>query len=416
MNLNLWFIWIDLERREKDEYRAAKARLGPVWNLDAHWILLSPFPGWRVNNVRSALDMANHEAVRRLAERLAGLTVGVIARALVETCRDIALVWGGSTLLGAGTGAAIGSLAGGVGAVPGALAGAGVGTQVGARLLGALGLAELLQDLGSQVPQALSHYARGLELAWGRYSLCWTEEPDVHRASKAIAEGHVLLAVAVLSALAAYLTRGRGDPAVRGRILQQMRENPRLGAKVADWVAAHEDELVRNPALKPKQHQVTMAAAPARDVGPPVTPSQLRRAKAEAEGPPGGGRPPEPPKPPPRPPEPGRLPPKPVPCFHPYDKRKFRRLAPDKQREYLEDMARQLRRQEERINDLTAAQLRRRGTTLPGTGAIPSRQVSSGGSVATSRMMCSRASARAWSGAASIPVTRSAWLRSARSS
>jgi hypothetical protein len=35
-------------------------------------VLQSPFPGWRVNNIRSALDMANHEAVRRLAERLAG--------------------------------------------------------------------------------------------------------------------------------------------------------------------------------------------------------------------------------------------------------------------------------------------------------------------------------------------------------
>jgi hypothetical protein len=35
--------------------------------------LQSPFPGWRADNIRSALDMANHEAVRRLAERLAGL-------------------------------------------------------------------------------------------------------------------------------------------------------------------------------------------------------------------------------------------------------------------------------------------------------------------------------------------------------
>jgi hypothetical protein len=47
-----------------------------------------------------------------------------------------------------------------------------------------------------------------------------------------------------------------------------------------------------------------------------------------------------------------------VPCFHPFDKRKFRRLAPEKQREYLEDMAKQLRRQEERINELTAAQFK----------------------------------------------------------
>ena len=72
------------------------------------------------------------------------------------------------------------------------------------------------------------------------------------RAGDEIADGHVLLILAVLSALAASLTRGRSDPAAHARILQDIRQSRRLGPALADWVAAHEDELVRHPALKPR--------------------------------------------------------------------------------------------------------------------------------------------------------------------
>jgi hypothetical protein len=351
-----------LRLRERDEYDRA-SRLRHRWgsrplDYDDDWLLRSPHLGWRVDQVRSALRWADAAVARKLAERLAGLEVRTVALALAVACADMALVWGGSVLLGAGAGAALGSLAGGVGAVPGAVLGAGLGAQFGGVVLGLLGLAALAQDLGEGLPQAMRHYERGLKLAWGEPDAVFPEPPDPMQAGDEIAKGHVLLIVAVLSALAAYLTRGRSDPAARARILQDIRQSRRLGPALADWVAAHADELMRHPALQPRRQQVTMAAAPARDAGPPVTPSQLRRAKAEAEGPPGGGRPPEPPRPPPRPPEPGRLPPRPVPCFHPFDKRKFRRLGPEQQREYLEEMARQLRRQEERINDLTAAQFK----------------------------------------------------------
>lgn len=293
MTLNPWFVWVDLERREKQEYRAAeRARgQGPRWNLDHYWILESPFPGWRVQKLHSALQSTNWRVGQRLAERLDGLDVKAIAQALAETCQDIALVWGGSALLGAGAGAVLGSLAGGVGALPGAALGAGVGTQVGAWVLGMLGLAGLLQDLGDQVPRALRHYAAGLELAWGQYNQYRSKEPDTFGAADEIAEGHVLLATAVLSALAAWLTRGRGDLAARARLLLQLRQNPRLGAGLADWVAAHEDQLIAHPGLRPRRPQVTtMAAAPAKDVGPAVTPGQLRRLR-EA-GPQGAGQPP----------------------------------------------------------------------------------------------------------------------------
>ena len=45
-----------------------------------------------------------------------------------------------------------------------------------------------------------------------------------------------------------------------------------------------------------------------------------------------------------------------VPCFHPFDKKKFMRMTKDEQTAYLKEMAAQLKRQEEAINSLTAAQ------------------------------------------------------------
>ncbi|WP_284618495.1 polymorphic toxin type 15 domain-containing protein [Aquabacterium humicola] len=58
--------------------------------------------------------------------------------------------------------------------------------------------------------------------------------------------------------------------------------------------------------------------------------------------------------------EPPRRPPDPtphrVPCFHPYDKKKFQRMTPDEQKAYLKEMSKQLQRQQDEINNMTAAQ------------------------------------------------------------
>ncbi|MCA8031020.1 polymorphic toxin type 15 domain-containing protein [Burkholderia cepacia] len=53
-----------------------------------------------------------------------------------------------------------------------------------------------------------------------------------------------------------------------------------------------------------------------------------------------------------------RLPEKKLPCFHPYDKAKFAKMTAQEQRAYLAEYAKQLRRQEEEINKLTAAQFK----------------------------------------------------------
>lgn len=121
----------------------------------------------RVERVQGALFLSGPTALRILAERLPGIDLGAIGEILLSACKDIALVWGGSVLLGGTAGAAVGFFLGGVGAVPGAVAGAGIGVQAGTWVLGVLGLASLAEDLVAAVPQALAHYERGIRMAWG---------------------------------------------------------------------------------------------------------------------------------------------------------------------------------------------------------------------------------------------------------
>jgi nicotinamidase-related amidase len=124
---------------------------------------------------------------------------------------------------------------------------------------------------------------------------------DAKSAPRTLSYGHMLLMVTMLTALLAYLSRGKGDPAAKARILQEIRESPRLGHKVADWVAANEEALARHPGLKPKEQQVVMMSGAKPPAEPPMTPSQLRKAAGLDSGSP----PPKPPAPPtPKPPPP----------------------------------------------------------------------------------------------------------------
>ena len=83
----------------------------------------------------------------------------------------------------------------------------------------------LAQNLAEAVPQALGHYERGIRMA------CWRpveardapDRPDL---------AHDALMTAILAVLAACLTRGRGDPAARARILRQ-----RPGCPMRTWTS-----------------------------------------------------------------------------------------------------------------------------------------------------------------------------------
>jgi len=267
-------LWWKLESLE-DEYRRADGHSGymPYDDHDDR-----EARSGRVDRVRSALFFSGVEARSMLTARLAGIDLSTVIQILLDACKDVAMCWGGSVLAGGAFGATFGTFAGGVGAIPGAAIGAGMGTQIGAWVLGMLGLKALIEDLGTAVPDALRHYEGGLRMAWGPVRR-WesAESMGMDGAAHELALGHVVLMTAMLSALLAYLTRSRGNPAAKVRLLQEIRQSPRLGPKVADWVAANEDVLARHPGLKPKERQVMMSQAkpPAE---PPMTPSQLRKA------------------------------------------------------------------------------------------------------------------------------------------
>lgn len=93
--------------------------------------------------------------------------------------------------------------------------------------------------------------------------------------------GHVLLIIAMLSALLAYLSRGRE----RGAVLQEIRSSAKLGPKVADWLVHNEGRLQVHPALQPRPARAGGSAGHE----PPAPPPPPRRPRGEEE--PSGPRP-----------------------------------------------------------------------------------------------------------------------------
>lgn len=241
----------------------------------------SPGPGAAL---RGALFLSGCVAHRLIAERLPGIDLSGITEILLSACKEVAVIWGGSILLGGLAGGVVGFFGFGIGTVPGAGVGAGVGTQLGAWALGILGLKALIEDLGTAIPKALRHYELGFKPAWGPVRR-WEHDQGADRAPHELAEGHIVLTVAMLSALTAYLTRGRGDPAARARILAEISQSPKLGPKVADWVTANEDKLIRHPALQPEGRQVGIASQAKPPDNSPLTPSQVRQGARKNETP-----------------------------------------------------------------------------------------------------------------------------------
>jgi hypothetical protein len=185
-----------------------------------------------------------------------------------------------------------GALFGGLGAVPGAAAGAAVGSQVGLWVLALLGLKSLVEGLTDAMSRAFHHYALGFREAWGplpgereRNTLgIGLGRGDVHRAANDMANGHVLMIIAILSALTAYLTRGRSDKAL---MLQEIHDSKRLGPKVAQWVEQNEDKLLSHPALQSRRHGTAAGggeAPPATQAPKRESPNKTKALKGEAAG------------------------------------------------------------------------------------------------------------------------------------
>lgn len=122
-------------------------------------------------------------------------------------------------------------------------------------LLAVLDLKCLAETIGKAVPEMARAYARGFALAWLAGELDIRETTHIlyykEQATDAFAMGHLSFVIAVLSAVAFYLSKGNFD---REILLQQV-SNSKLGPEVANWIAANEGKIVKHPALQPMMSQ-----------------------------------------------------------------------------------------------------------------------------------------------------------------
>jgi hypothetical protein len=209
----------------------------------------------RVDRVRQALDQSAPMAQRLMVQQLSGIGLSAVWDILIAACKEIALYYGGAVVTGAVVGGAIGSIAFGVGAAPGAVIGTAAGAQIGMWMLALLGLKELAESLGSMLPAALDHYERGFREAWGAtprdrrgsWNSSTPASGNTYTGAWHMAQGHVIMVLAILTALVAYLTRGRGNKAL---LMQEIRQSPRLGPKFAEWLIENEGRLLGHPQLQ----------------------------------------------------------------------------------------------------------------------------------------------------------------------
>lgn len=244
----------------------------------------------RVMRLRSALAKSGPIAFQTVTTKLEGIKLDAIWSILFSAVRDMALYYGGSVVLGTAIGAGLGSLAFGVGAIPGAAIGAEAGNVVGEWVLIYLGLKMLAEGLVNTIPPALRLYVQGFRIAWGptendrpdaRYSADYYHGEDM--AAHRFADGHVLMIMAILIAIVAYLTRGKSEEA----LMQAVRKSERLGTKMADWLEENKGRLLKNDNLKPK----VVERAPSQETQPDEL-RKKRNAGATEKGSSSSGAPP----------------------------------------------------------------------------------------------------------------------------
>lgn len=319
-------IWRYLERTE-DELRwgGYHAGAGQQYDSMGRRASSSSYGGWaheqmsRVSRVRQALNDSGPMARRMVGDRLSGINLSTVWHILVSACQDVALYYGGSVTAGGIIGGVGGAFFGGVGAFPGAAAGAAAGSYVGGAVLAMLGLKSLVEEAVEAILEALGYYRKGFVEAWGQL-----REDQQHGfgpssignpkfAAADFAQGHVILVTAILAALVAYLTKGKGDKAA---LLNEIGRSPRLGPRMATWVAENEARLRQHPALQSRRRGAVAAE--------PTPPKRRPEPKEE-------------------PPLPKGMPQKTVPCFKTND------LPKNK----IPEFDRQIAGQEKGLNSMT---------------------------------------------------------------
>ena len=259
---DMWRVWSMLQHKEDAlKWGGRQGSAGPEYDSIGRLVSSSAqgHLGWgnermgRVGRLRKALRDSGPLAFEMIAQRLTGIDLSAIWPILVSACQDIALYYGGTVVAGGLIGGVGGALLGGVGAVPGAAAGAAAGSYAGGWVLAMLGLKSLVEGLAQAIPEALRYYESGFLEAWGplrqdrQHGFVSRATGDPAFAALDFANGHVIMVLAILTALLAYFTRGKGDKAA---LLNDIRRSPRLGPRVAKWIEENERRLAQHPALQ----------------------------------------------------------------------------------------------------------------------------------------------------------------------
>ncbi|QVI71143.1 DUF6861 domain-containing protein [Pseudomonas syringae] len=212
----------------------------------------------RVRCVRQACDLGEKEATDSILKRFSDLDIRSIIDEMISTVVDMAMIIIGSALTGATIGGGVGLLAGGVGAFPGATAGALIGVQAGTWILGVLGLASIAEFFTEGLKPIATGYIRGVSTAWNGprertgnpLSSFSDDSMAAQQGAWDIARSHEAVVILLLSAIVAYLTRGRGN----ARMLASEMRGSQRGAKLGQWMLKHEEDLKQHPDLKAPEH------------------------------------------------------------------------------------------------------------------------------------------------------------------
>jgi hypothetical protein len=107
--------------------------------------------------------------------------------------------------------------------------------------------------IAKAMPEMAEQYSQGFAHAWraGEVDPRWTMKVTelMQTAIWSFGRGHMLLAVAILSAIVLYLSRGALS---KVKLYAELGQS-KLGPQFAKWVEENEAKLVKHPALQPQK-------------------------------------------------------------------------------------------------------------------------------------------------------------------
>jgi hypothetical protein len=234
----------------------------------------------RVSNVQNALFLAEGKVYSYVFQEIgtAGYEAlkGIIP-ALIASLAFVTL----TTAVGAGAGAAVGSLGFGVGAVPFGIAGGTLGFKTGLWILNLVGLAFLIEHMGSSLQDAVLRIEFGLVRAWGPRSASdgfFCRDGDVEKAADEIALGIAVIIRCILEGVVLFLT-AKGTSKLPELVANLKRS--RLGEGFAIWVELNYLQLLKNPRFTMRTGTSAAAQKPTKIIDHSNIPEQPRPPSGE---------------------------------------------------------------------------------------------------------------------------------------